>query len=213
MDKNNALLNECTRDYFLKTKEKIIHSHNIAANRIHTYSDEEKYIILTIDSSLNFRSVNISKKLFTNCDKKGIIDRMIKIINRAIIKSSIMGADEIKKAVSSKEYEEIISKENQNIKEGIEIIQENYIQSIKQLSIINKTIVSDSKIITLVISGNKLIKSISINDDYFSPQKIPLLETELMQTINKAIQEIQKEIQIIFNMNEEEVNKMLLRGK
>jgi DNA-binding protein YbaB len=211
MDQKNSSLNEHSMEFFLKSRDKLIHSYSVMSNTINTFSDdEEKSLVFAIDNSLTFHSIKISDNIFNMNGKKEIIDRITKLINRAIIKSGINGAKEAKNVFSSKEFSEIISNENQEIKESINKIQEKIMRSFKQLSLITKTIVSDSGNISIVISGDKMVKSISICDEYLSSKKRSIFEKELLGSLNTAIQEIQKEIEILFNKNEEEIYKTLI---
>jgi DNA-binding protein YbaB len=72
-----------------------------------------------------------------------------------------------------------------------------------------KTFVSQSGNIIVVISGARIIKSLSINDEYLLPENKALIEKELMETINRAMREMQEEIQSIVKNNEKELNNEL----
>jgi DNA-binding protein YbaB len=209
MENNPAFRNEHTKEFFLNAREKIIRSKNAASGRIGSYSDEDKSMVFTIDYSLNFHSVDISERLYTLCIKSEIIERMVKIINRAIIKSSMMGADEVKKAISTKEFADIMSTENREIQEGIANSQDNFMRALKNLSNQTKTVASDSGNISLVITGDKMIKSLSISDEYLSPENRTLLEQELLHTLNRAVQETQKDLQSLLTKTEEEMKKLM----
>jgi DNA-binding protein YbaB len=209
MENNPAFRNEHTKEFFLNAREKIIRSKNAASGRIGSYSDEDKSMVFTIDYSLNFHSVDISERLYTLCIKSEIIERMVNIINRAIIKSSMMGADEVKKAISTKEFADIMSTENREIQEGIANSQDNFMRALKNLSNQTKTVASDSGNISLVITGDKMIKSLSISDEYLSPENRTLLEQELLHTLNRAVQETQKDLQSLLTKTEEEMKKLM----
>jgi DNA-binding protein YbaB len=209
MENNPAFRNEHTKEFFLNAREKIIRSKNAASGRIGSYSDEDKSMVFTIDYSLNFHSVDISERLYTLCIKSEIIERMVKIINRAIIKSSMMGADEVKKTISTKEFADIMSTENREIQEGIANSQDNFMRALKNLSNQTKTVASDSGNISLVITGDKMIKSLSISDEYLSPENRTLLEQELLHTLNRAVQETQKDLQSLLTKTEEEMKKLM----
>jgi DNA-binding protein YbaB len=209
MENNPAFRNEHTKEFFLNAREKIIRSKNAASGRIGSYSDEDKSMVFTIDYSLNFHSVDISERLYTLCIKSEIIERMVNIINRAIIKSSMMGADEVKKTISTKEFADIMSTENREIQEGIANSQDNFMRALKNLSNQTKTVASDSGNISLVITGDKMIKSLSISDEYLSPENRTLLEQELLHTLNRAVQETQKDLQSLLTKTEEEMKKLM----
>jgi DNA-binding protein YbaB len=209
MDQKNNKLNDNTKEYFSKSKDKLIESHNLMLSTVTSFSDEDNLITLSMDNLQEIHEVNISDKLLISHGKKEIENRLLRLVNQAIFKSSINAANQAKKAVSSKELDKIISKESQGIKDSIEMVKKNIDQSLKNISSMTNSVVSKSGNLTLVISGTRMITSINISEEYLSEKNKLAIENELKETVNKAMQENLKEIQGLMKIHEDEFNKKI----
>jgi DNA-binding protein YbaB len=208
MDQEKYFPNDRTREYFSKIKDKLTQSHNLMSSTNNSFSDKEKLITLSIDNFQIIHTINISEKLLVSYEKGEICDRLVRMINQAIIKSSINGVNEAKNAVSPKELTEIISNENRDIKENIELLNKNIEKSFAEYFEKTKTVFSKSGNIKLVISRNRIIQSLTISDEYIKTKNKLLIETELLETVNGVMGEIMDEIQRLIKKNNDEINEI-----
>jgi len=207
MDENRYSINDRTKEYLLISKDKLIQLHNIILSTTSTYSDEEILITLSMDNAQIIHSINLSDNLLSSYGQGEISNQILRLINQAIFKSSINGVNEVKNALSLKELAKIISNESQGMKDNLESLNKNIEQSRQALSLITKSVISESGNIKIVISGSRMILSLSISDEYLSQKNKSMIETEIMSTLNKVMREIQEEIREIMKKNEEEFNK------
>jgi DNA-binding protein YbaB len=209
MGANKYSPNDQTKEYFLKSKGELIQLHKIMQSTIDIYSDENKLITLSIDNAQTIHSINLSDNLLCSFNHKDICNRIIRLINQAIFNSNINGINEAKNAISLKELEKIISNESQGIKDNLDSLNKHIERSRQELSLKTKSVVSEGGNIKIVISGSRMILSLSISDEYLSEKNKSMIETEIMATLNKAMREIQEEIREVMKINEEEFKNNL----
>jgi DNA-binding protein YbaB len=210
MDHNKLSLNERTKDYFSRSKEKIIQSHNNWVSTINSFSNEDGQITLTMDNTQIIHSINISEKLLVDSNKKELFDRWTRFINEAIIKAGKNAAREMQNAISAEEYGKILSDEKKEIQDQFELLIKKNNLSIQRLSSIKRTVVSASGNVTIIIFGNRIIHSIFITEECFSKGN-NTIEKELMETVNKALREVMESVQGSIKRNEEDLNKTIFQ--
>jgi len=194
MNQKEYSLNDQNNEFLSKSIDGLILLQKNMQSTINTFVDKGQ-ISLTMNNMQIIQSLTISEKLLLASDKTIIRDRLLRLINEAILSSSINGANAAKNTISYQEYNEIISNEDHEKAENIEVIRKNIAQMYKIISSIRKTVDSKSGKISVVMSGASVIKTLSISDEYLSPKNKEIIETELLETVNRAIREIREEIQ------------------
>jgi DNA-binding protein YbaB len=204
MDRIKHSLKERTKKYFSNTKEKLLLSHNKWITAINSYSDEDGNITITMDNAQILHSIDISEKLLINIDKLDIIKRLTQLINKAIIQTGKLAVREVQDAISTDEYEEIVSEENIEVRNQMELLNRNNNQSVQDMSSKLIKINSIGNMVAVIVYGNRLIHSLDINKEGFSLNNKSRIEKELMETINEAMHQVLIETQEIITRNEEE---------
>jgi len=194
MNQKEYSLNDQNNEFLSKSIDGLILLQKNMQSTINTFVDKGQ-ISLTMNNMQIIQSLTISEKLLLASDKTIIRDRLLRLINEAILSSSINGANAAKNNISYQEYNEIISNEDHEKAENIEVIRKNIAQMYKIISSIRKTVDSKSGKISVVMSRASVIKTLSISDEYLSPKNKEIIETELLETVNRAIREIREEIQ------------------
>jgi DNA-binding protein YbaB len=100
----------------------------------------------------------------------------------------------LKGFVSPDEQGNIFSREKPGVLESIERLRKSADLSLIELGSMRKYINSKSGNIKLVISGAKIILSLEINRDFLSSKNKNILEAELRDSVNAAIQEVENDI-------------------
>jgi DNA-binding protein YbaB len=211
MEQKRYALNDRSKEYFSKTKENIIRSHNNWLSTIHTYSYEENLMSLTMDNTQMIHSISISEKLFSKYNEREISERLHRFLNDAIIQAGKNAVKEMQNSISPEELNNILSQEDAEVKKNYELLMKKNNQTIQELVSINRTINSPNGNISLVILGNRIIRSVEISKRIFTEDSRNNFEKELMETVNKALQEVIEEIQGLFNKNEEEFNQNIIQ--
>jgi DNA-binding protein YbaB len=200
-----------TKEFISVSREKIIQSSTCWISTIQTYSDAEGLLSLTIDNTQILHSINLSEKLFTTFKKQDILVRLTQFINKAIIHAGRNAARDMQNVFSAKEFMEMLSLENREVRDHFEQLIKRNNQSVQELALIKKTINSESGNTTVIVFGNRMIHLITINDEFFSIKNKSLIEGELLGAVNKAMREIIEEIRVKINKNEEEFNKYIIQ--
>jgi DNA-binding protein YbaB len=211
MEQNKISLNERTKEYFSRSKENIIQSHNKWISAINTFSDEDGQITITMDNTQIIHSINISEKFLVTSDKKEIIDRLTRSMNKALRQAGINAAKEMRHSVSPEEYNRIVACEKKEVKEQIELLSKNNTQAIQEIFTRKRAVVSEKGNVTVIIFGNRMIHSLTINEEIMTMKNKSIIEKELVETVNKAMQENIEEIQETVNRNEEEFYKTIIK--
>jgi DNA-binding protein YbaB len=200
-----------TIEFILKTKEKLLKLQNNLISTIRSYSDENKLFELAMDNIQVVHSIIISDRLFEQLEKMKNIDMMVRLINRAIVESSLIYANDLSGVIIEKEVDDILSNESQGIIDSLKELHTGIEKSHKELSLINRTYNSSNGDITLMVAGDRMIKTLTISDDYLTVEKKSKLENELKEVINFALHDIIMEVRNIMSTNEEEyLQKVIL---
>jgi DNA-binding protein YbaB len=204
MDQKEYSQKDRKKEFLSKSMDELALFQENILSKIITFVDKEQ-ITLTMNNLQIIQSLKISEMLLLAPEKKIIRERLARLINEAILTSSINVANAAKNAFSYQEWHEIISNEEHEVKENIESLGENISPMLQVISSMRKAVVSKSGKVGVVISGARVINTLSINDDYIVPENKALLETELVETVNRAMREIQEEIQVLLKNNEEKI--------
>jgi DNA-binding protein YbaB len=204
MDQKEYSQKDRKKEFLSKSMDELALFQENILSKIITFVDKEQ-ITLTMNNLQIIQSLKISEMLLLAPEKKIIRERLARLINEAILTSSINVANAAKNAFSYQEWHEIISNEEHEVKENIEGLGENISPMLQVISSMRKAVVSKSGKVGVVISGARVINTLSINDDYIVPENKALLETELVETVNRAMREIQEEIQVLLKNNEEKI--------
>jgi DNA-binding protein YbaB len=204
MDQKEYSQKDRKKEFLSKSMDELALFQENILSKIITFVDKEQ-ITLTMNNLQIIQSLKISEMLLLAPEKKIIRERLARLINEAILTSSINVANAAKNAFSYQEWHEIISNEEHEVKENIEGLGENISPILQVISSMRKAVVSKSGKVGVVISGARVINTLSINDDYIVPENKALLETELVETVNRAMREIQEEIQVLLKNNEEKI--------
>jgi len=209
MDQQKILFSNSTKKYILRIKEKLNQSRNAMLATVNSFPDDKNIITISMDNTQVIHSIYVSESIFDYSDKKELCNHLKRSINNAIFNSSLNGVIEVKNYLSHKEYYEHITTETKEVIDKLGLININYKHLLREINDINLSFVSSSGNILLVISGTQNIQSLTITDKILLSNNKEYLERELKDTLNKAIETIQKIIQGRIIKNEEEFNELL----
>jgi DNA-binding protein YbaB len=187
-------LDEQRKGYLTGVNEKILHLRSDMDSRINYVADENNFITLSINDKQVVLSLDISDILLNSSDKREVSDQLLRVINQAIQKTNKNIMTELREVISLSEINEIISHEQERVVNTIEIFRNNIIKTIQELGSINRSVDSRSGNIHLVMSGVKILQSLEISNEYLSSNSKKILEEELIDILNRGLQEIQDEI-------------------
>jgi DNA-binding protein YbaB len=139
-------------------------------------------------------SITIADILLDSPDKQEVAAQLCHRINQAIQISNRDTMNALKGFVSPDEQGNIFSREQPGVLESIERLRKSADLSLIELGSMRKTVLSKSGNIRLVISGAKIILALEINRDFLSSKNKNILEEELRDSVNAAIQEVENDI-------------------
>ncbi len=193
MENQSYKLSKRAEGYFSTIKEKMMELNEKMESNLLLVKDENQYVHIVINGKQRIQSMVISDLLLNSKDKQEVCRYLLGIINSAIQKSNFDNLINAQKTISVKEYHEMINQEKQSITETIKGMEKSFQAELNELAYIKKHTISDAGNISVVMSGLQQIQLLEIDPLYITSENKNKLINEIIEVVNKATIEIQKE--------------------
>jgi DNA-binding protein YbaB len=210
MDEILSKFSKETSDYFsslIMTMKQIGES---LEGNTYLVEDENKYVKILINGKQRILSIEITDTLYNSSDKNEITNYLVSVLNKAIQESEINNVFTISRGTSKEEYDQVIINEKASIVEIINQTQNKIIQFMSQLQNKKNIEYSNSKKIKLIITGINIIELLQIDEEYMKNNKREKIADEVIETINRAINNTQQEVMKIMEKTDKAIAKKIL---